>query len=131
MYTETQTTRAIPFNYQVIRQVNYSFLNFDLRELIGILKNDQKWKKGEMNMMILRKNPVKRIILAVLHEKTQIKSVQINDSITIQVIEGHLKLHFKKESVDLLNGETITLDEKTKYKINSIDETAFILTLVS
>ena len=131
MFTEIQTTRAIQFNYLAKRQANYSFPNFDLRELIGILKNDLKWKKGEMNMMILRKNQVKKIVLAVLHEKTQIKSVQINDSITIQVIEGHLKLHFKKESVDLINGETITIDEKTKYKINSIDETSFLITLIS
>jgi hypothetical protein len=131
MYIEKELIATLPFDFHNKRNINYSYQNFDLEGLIAILKHDKKWKSGEMNMMVLLRIPTRKIILAILHEKTEILSSQVNDSITFQVIEGTLMLHFLKESYTLHGGEKLTLNKKTRYSLDSIDETAFLMTLKS
>jgi len=108
-----------------------TFPNFDLEKLISVLKYDRKWEKGGMNMMILLKSPSKKIILAILHDKTEIRSHQVDDSITFQIIRGQLLIHLPKKSFILNRGEKIKIDEKARYSINSVEETVFLMTLAS
>jgi quercetin dioxygenase-like cupin family protein len=131
MYTENETITALPFNYHIARPVNNSSQNFDLEGMIAIMKLDKKWKTGEMNMMVLLRNPNNKIVLTILHENTEIQSSQVNDSITFQVIDGKLKLNFLEESCTLHKGDILTLNEKTSYNIYSIEESTLLMTLAS
>jgi quercetin dioxygenase-like cupin family protein len=107
------------------------FSAFDLPAIIGNLKKEQDWEKGELNFVILIKSPTIKVLLTVLHEGTEVVSYQANDSAIFQVIEGALILHIRGEAIILGQGEVLTLDEKIKYSFDSIEETAFLLTLVS
>jgi gentisate 1,2-dioxygenase len=78
--------------------------------------------------MVLLKSPVKNIVLTLLPAGIEIRSVQLNDSITYQVLEGKLKFEISDESVILGRGELLMLNEKTKYQFNSLEESAFLLT---
>jgi mannose-6-phosphate isomerase-like protein (cupin superfamily) len=110
---------------------NGSFSSFDLPVLIENLKHDQSWKKGELKAMILLKNPSKKIVLALLHENTEIRSFQADESTTFRIIEGKVKFHIGNESLILKRGELLTLNEKVKYSINSLEETALLIVLAS
>lgn len=104
---------------------------FDIPALIGNLKQAQSWEKGELNFIILLKSPSIKVLLTVMHEGTEVISFQANDSATFQVLEGTLVLHIRDDSIVLGKGEVMTLDEKIKYSFDSVEETAFLLTLVS
>ena len=108
-----------------------SFYTFDLPSLIEKMKHKPSWAKGGLNAMILMKTPGKQIVLTTLHEGTQIKSFQSNDSITFQVIEGKLQFHSRKESVTLEKGELMTLHENIKYSLTSNEKTVLLLTIAS
>lgn len=124
-----EITTSVPLNYGIRRSGNYALHNFDFESLIDDMKHDRKWKNGEMNMMILLRSPVKKVLLVILHGKSEIISQQIDDSIDFKILEGKLELHFLKESITLKRGELLKLIEKTSYRISAIEETAFLMIL--
>jgi quercetin dioxygenase-like cupin family protein len=103
-------------------------MNFDIPSLIETLKKDPSWTKKELSTMVLLKSPVKNIVLTLLPAGIEIRSVQLNDTIIYQVLEGKLKFSIRDESVILGKGELLTLNDKTKYQFDSLEESAFLLT---
>ena len=103
-------------------------MNFDIPSLIETLKQDPSWSKKELSTMVLLKSPVKNIVLTLLPAGVEIRSVQLNDTITYQVLEGKLKFYVSNEMVILGKGELLKLNEKTKYQFDSLEESAFLLT---
>ena len=93
------------------------------------MKQSYTWANGELNALILLKSPDKQIILTALHEGTEIKSFQSNDSVTFQIIEGKLRFHIRKDTVTLNEGQLMTLDEKIKFRLTTQEETVFLLTI--
>ncbi len=93
------------------------------------MKQSYTWANGELNALILLKSPEKQIILTAMHEGTEIKSFQSNDSVTVQIIEGRLRFHVRKDIVTLNEGQLMTLDENIKYSLTTQEETVFLLTI--
>jgi quercetin dioxygenase-like cupin family protein len=108
-----------------------SSLTYDLPRLIGIMKREPKWEKGELNTMILLKSPQKKIMLTIMHKGTEVVSYQSGKSLTLQIAEGKLNLHLKSESVILKGGELFTILENVKYSFESLEDTVFLLTHLS
>ena len=131
MIAEKELITSLLYNYQINRSPEYLSQNFDLKGLALKMKHDEKWKSGEMNMMILWRDAAKKIVLIILHERTEISSSQVNDSIIFQVISGKLMLNFQNESYILISGDVLELSEKTSYTIDSIEETSFLITINS
>ena len=111
------------------RSTGCTLLGFNIPSLIANMKQSYNWANGELNAMILLNSPHKQIILTALHEGTEIKSFQSDDSVTFQVIEGRLRFHIRKDTVTLNEGHIITLEEKIKYRLTTREETVFLLTI--
>jgi hypothetical protein len=103
--------------------------DYDLPSLIATMKRNISWGKGELNTLILLKNPDEQIILAAMHEGTEIESFQSNDSVSFQIIEGKLKFHIRKDSFTLEKDQLMTFKEHIKYRLTSEEETIFLLTV--
>lgn len=107
-----------------------TFLNFELPVMIQKIKKDCGWKMGDLKSMVINDSPYKKIILTGIHAQTEIKSVQNGDSVNIYVVEGSLKLTVKKESLLMEGGQKFTIHDKTKYTIEALQESFYILTIV-
>ena len=108
-----------------------ALLIFDFPTLIDRMKHKNNWANGDPDTIILLKTPTKQIVLTALHEGTQINSFQSNESINFQIIEGKIKFHTRKESVNLDKGQLLTLQEKIKYRLTTDEETVLLLTITS
>ena len=108
-----------------------SMLNFDFPALIKTMKHKLTWENGELNSMVLLKSPGKQIVLTTLHEGTEVKSFQSDDSITFEVMEGKLKFHTHKTTMVLGKGQLITLSENMKYSLITIEETVLLMTITN
>ena len=117
--------------YKNTNSLNPSLMLFDFPTLIGKMKHKLTWVKGDLETMILLKIPAKQIILTALHEGTEIKSFQSNESITFQVIEGEMQFHSRKGSVNLDKGQLLTLSENINYRLTTNVETVLLLTIMS
>jgi len=104
---------------------------FDLSTLISRLKQGTAWIKGELNAMVLLKSPEKQIVLTALPKGTEITSFQSKDSITFQIIEGKLGFRSRKKSLVLDEGQLLTLHENINYRLTSVEETVFLLTMAN
>lgn len=129
MKKETLKTR--PSLRRNNRPLNASALTFDLPTLIEKMKHSHTWAQGEPKSMILLKSPKKQIVLMALHDETEINSSQSNNSITFQIIEGRLKLHTRKESVTLDQGQLLTLHENIKYRLTTMKQSVLLLTIAN
>jgi quercetin dioxygenase-like cupin family protein len=127
MYKEKSmfVTESVMYNEK--RSLNSS----DLSVLIANLKNEQKWGNGELKSAILLRSPAKKIVLTVLHKGTEISSFQSDDSVTIQVIEGKLKLKYRNKDFNLSKGEILIMNERVKYVIDSVEDSAFLMILAT
>jgi len=117
--------------YKNTNSLNPSLLLFDFPTLIGKMKQKHTWVKGDLETMILLKIPTKQIVLTALHEGTEIKSFQSNESITFQIIEGEMQFHSRKGSVNLDKGQLLTLSENINYSLTTNVETVLLLTITS
>jgi quercetin dioxygenase-like cupin family protein len=127
MEIETLRTRIPLANNN--RSSGCTLLGFNLPDLIATMKQSYTWANGDLNAIILLKSADKQIILTALHEGTEIKSFQSGESVTIQVIEGKLRFHIRKDAVTLGEGQLMTIDEKIKYSLTTEVETVFLLTI--
>lgn len=131
MHDFNELTSTLAPSHQTAVPASSPLNVFDLDNLISILKNDERWKKGEMNSMILLRNPSGSMVLVVLHERTEIKSKSNPDQINFRIIEGQLKVQSSNDKeYKLSSGETLTLN-KSGFSAGSIGETAFLMTLKS
>jgi len=103
-------------------------MNFDIPTLLETLKKESSWTKKELRSMVLLKSPVKNIVLTLLPAGIEINSIQLNDTIMYKVLEGRLKFRIRNELVILDKGEQIVLNERTKYQVESLEESVFLLT---
>jgi len=127
MYREKSMFVTESAMYNEKRALNSS----DLSVLIANLKNEEAWEEGELKSAILLKSPAKKIILTVLHKGTEIRSYQSDYSLTFQVIEGKLKLNYGNKTFSLGKGEILIMNDKVKYKIDSVEDSAFLMILAS
>ncbi|QGY46130.1 hypothetical protein GM418_21405 [Maribellus comscasis] len=87
--------------------------------------------KGELNSKILVNRPDKQVVLTIIHKDTEIDSFQSDDSVTLFVVGGKLKLHTRKESIILKEGQLLKLHKKVNYSFTTWKETVFLLTIVN
>jgi hypothetical protein len=128
---EINTLNARSALSDIFRSQNPSSFTFDLPTLVEDIKKSHIWTKGELNSIILLNTPYKKIILTAVHKGTEIDSFQANDSITFQIIEGKLNFYTINESVIFEQGQSLTLNEKIKYRLLTLEETVYLLTISS
>jgi quercetin dioxygenase-like cupin family protein len=114
---------------------NVKFFNkyfaFDIPTLVENVKQIHTWKGGNLNAIILLKNTDKSVVLTSLHEGTEINSFQSNEAIVLQILEGRIKFYTNSNSATLEKGHLLTLHEKIKYRIKSLEKSVFILTVMN
>jgi quercetin dioxygenase-like cupin family protein len=124
-----ETLKTKPPKTKGRKQITAMLHTFDLPDLIEKMKHKHTWIKGELNAMVLYKSSETQIVLAALHQETEIRSFQADESATIQVIEGKLKFRTIKETVTLEKGQMLTIHENIKYRITAKDETVMLMTI--
>lgn len=129
MWKEMSTDKFL--YYKADNSLNTSLYLYDFPTLIGKMKQKHSWIKGDLDTMILLKTPTKQIVLTALHEGTEIKSFQSNESITFQIIEGKMKFHTRKGSLNLDKDQLLTVCENIKYSLTTNEETVLLLTITS
>jgi hypothetical protein len=108
---------------------DHKLSDFDLQSLIAAMKGSYSWANGDLNALILLKDPDKQIILTAMHEGTEIESFQSNDSVSFQIIEGNLRFHVLEDSITLRKDQLMTLKEHINYRLTSEEKTIFLLTI--
>jgi NADH-quinone oxidoreductase subunit F len=110
-------------------QANAPLSTFDLKSTLGEIKAQEAWKKGERSAKTLIKDHRQRITVVALHNGAKVPSHQANGAISVQMIEGKMKITTPLRSVILEKGQVLTLQSKIQHSMEALKESAFLLTL--
>lgn len=103
-------------------------LQFDVTAEIGQLRREREWESGH-NSKTLVKYDTMRIVLIVLRAGTRIPEHQAEGAVSIQAIEGHIRLRAADRTFDLPAGGLLTLGRGIRHDVEAVEDSAFLLSI--
>jgi quercetin dioxygenase-like cupin family protein len=103
-------------------------LTFDLTEQIRELRQEPYWQSGRNSKMLVKHDDF-RIVLTALKASTTIHEHHSAGRISVQAIEGHLRMHAGGREFDLPAGRVLVLDRAVPHDVVAIEDSAFLLTI--
>jgi len=101
---------------------------FDLAEQIGQLRQEHYWQSGRNSKTIV-KYPDFRIVLTAIRAKTTIHEHHSAGRISVQTVEGCIRMHADGKEFDLPAGSVLVLDRAMPHDVVAIEDSAFLLTV--
>jgi quercetin dioxygenase-like cupin family protein len=104
-------------------------LSFSLRTEMEQLRQQPSYQNGDPSGRTLVKEPDLRIVLMALRAGASLKEHHASGPISIQVIEGPLRVSLPAESVELTAGQLLALESGIRHDVEAIEDSAFLLTI--
>jgi len=104
-------------------------LAFHLADEIASLKQEPSWQQGDRNGRTLVHEPLLRIVLSIMKSKAQLSEHRAEGPVSIQALEGHLRLTVAETVVDLRPGQVAVVEAAVTHELEAIDESVFLLTI--
>lgn len=122
-YNEATTNRP-----EGDRVLNAPFVFIDIQNYIRQLKDEEAWQKTDHNSITVFKNNQVTIVLICLHESAVIENNSIEGLLTIQVLDGKIKMEVETEEIELVKGQLLTLHQYINHSIEAQQDSVLLLT---
>jgi len=103
-------------------------LTFDLAQQIRDLRQESYWQGGRNSKTLVKYDDF-RIVLTALQAKTTIHEHHAAGRISVQTVEGHLRMHAGGKEFDLPAGRVLVLDRAMPHDVVAVEDSAFLLTI--
>ena len=103
-------------------------LTFDLAQQIRELRQESYWQSGRNSKTLVKYDDF-RIVLTALKAKTTIHEHHSAGRISVQTVEGHLRMHSGGREFDLPAGRVLVLDRALPHDVVAIEDSACLLTI--
>ena len=97
-------------------------------EQIGHLRQEPYWQSGRNSKTIV-KYPDFRIVLTAIKANTTIHEHHAAGRISVQTVEGRIRMHAGGKEFDLPAGRLLVLDRAMPHDVVAIEDSAFLLTI--
>lgn len=104
-------------------------LRFDLHTELEQLKRQRNYQERGPAGRTLVKEPDLRIVLMALKAGAGLPEHHASGPISIQVIEGELRVRVPDESVELSVGQLLAVESEMRHDVEAIVDSAFLLTI--
>lgn len=104
------------------------FLTFDLPEQIRDLRQESYWQSGRNSKTLVKYDDF-RIVLTAIRADTTIHEHHSAGRISVQTVEGHLRMHAGGQEFDLPTGRLLVLDRAIPHDVVALQDSAFLLTI--
>ncbi len=111
------------------RPLDAPLLTFEIPALLEQLKGEPAWWRENHNAITLAKSRGLRVVLVAMHRGAIIPSHCTDGPISVQVIDGELKVSADGRTVTLHAGQLLTLQSGIRHGVEAATEAAFLLTL--
>lgn len=111
------------------RVLDGPLLIFDLPLMMIKIKQEDSWENGERNAITLLKSDNMRLVLIALRAGEIIDFRQSDNLISLQLLEGDSEFRTINKTVELKQGNLLTLHENIEHSLVAISETIFLLTI--
>jgi quercetin dioxygenase-like cupin family protein len=105
-------------------------LMFDLAAKLEQLRHEARWEHPDHHADTLVHEPNCRIVLVAMKPHGRLQDHHAAARISVQALEGRLRLHLPDQTVDLPAGHMLTLAPDIRHDVEALEESAFLLTIV-
>ena len=110
------------------RSLEGPVLHFRLLEELHRLKDEPNWKGGKRTITLTKQAGLRVVLVALLAGGTLDQHLAAG-ALTLQVLEGRLRLAAGGETRTLLPNELLVLEPALPHEVQAEDASAFLLTL--
>ena len=103
-------------------------LSFDLADQIRQLRQEHYWQSGRNSKTIVKYADF-RIVLTAIQAKTTIHEHHSAGRISVQTVEGRIRMHAGGNEFDLPAGRVLVLDRAMPHDVVALEDSAFLLTI--
>jgi quercetin dioxygenase-like cupin family protein len=111
------------------RRLAAPLLTFDLAGEAASMKQEASWQRGDRNAKTLVEDPGFRLVLTVLKAGAQMQEHRAAGWVSVQGLNGHLRLQAGGETADLLPGRMVVLQPEVLHSVEALEEGAFLLSI--
>ena len=104
------------------------WLAFDLGEQIEQLRQEPYWQSGH-NSKTIAHYPDLRIVITAIQAGTTIREHKTAGRLTVQILQGHLRMHANGREFDLPAGRILVVDQEVPYDLQAVEDSALLLTV--
>jgi quercetin dioxygenase-like cupin family protein len=103
-------------------------LQFDLTTELQQLRREPEWTSGH-NSKTLVKHDSLRVVLISLKARARIPEHQTEGRISIQTIQGYIRVRSTERTFDLPTGTLLALDQGLRHDVEALEDSAFLLSI--
>ena len=103
-------------------------LRFRLAEEVARLRAEPDWTSGKRAITLTKQQGL-RVVLLALRAGAALHEHLTAGALTIQVLEGRLRLDAGGETREIVAGELLALEPGLLHDVHAVDESVFLLTL--
>ncbi len=105
-------------------------MRFNLPEELRQLRSEQSWQRCTgRSSKTLAKYPDFHIVVVLMKANTRMNKHHVDARISIQALEGRLRVRLPNQTVELPSGELIALDYAIPHGVEALEESAFLITI--
>lgn len=105
-------------------------LRFTLAQEVRELREQDSWKRGTgRSSKTLAKYPDFRIVLVLMKAGSEMKEHHADARISVQTLQGKIRIHLSDQAVELGAGELICLEAGIHHDVEALEESAFLITV--
>lgn len=106
-----------------------SILQFDLDGEAELLRRQDSYAQGRPTGRTLVKEPDLRIVLMTLKAGGRMEEHDASGPISIQPLDGTIRLQLPGRSVELKAGQLLMLEAGMRHDVDAVSDAAFLLTI--
>ena len=105
-----------------------SLLHFNLTDELRRLREEDSWTRGGgRSSKTLAKYPDFRIVLVLMKPGSEMKEHHADARISIQTIQGKVRLQLPDKALELGSGELMCLESGIAHDVKALEESAFLI----
>jgi len=107
-----------------------SVLHFNLSDEVRRLREEDSWtRETGRSSKTLAKYPDFRIVLVVMKSGSEMKEHHADARISIQTIQGKIRLQLPDRPLELGSGELMCLESGIAHDVKALEESEFLITV--
>lgn len=128
---QTRSPRGSGVGHEAIEgALNRTVLQFDFARELDQLHRDESWQHpAGRSSKTLVKYPDLRILLIAMKANTRMHEHTAAGRISVQSLNGHIRLHLPARVVDLPAGHLLALDHCVPHDVEAVEDSVFLLTI--
>jgi quercetin dioxygenase-like cupin family protein len=102
---------------------------FDLEAEVDALHHESTWQQSDRNAKTFVKEGDVRVVLTALKAGAIVKEHRVPGPATVQTLSGRISLRLPDGTVELSDGQLLTIERDMPHDVEAIEESAFLVTI--